>query len=63
MLDLDHIAITVKDLDESIAFYKMFGYELLEKSFAGMFSTIISKSWMFSGFFPIRISRIAPPTI
>ena len=31
MLDLDHIAITVKDLDESIAFYKMFGYELLER--------------------------------
>ena len=31
MLDLDHIAITVEDLDESIAFYKIFGYELLER--------------------------------
>ena len=31
MLDLDHIAITVKDLEESIAFYKKFGYELLER--------------------------------
>ena len=31
MLDLDHIAITVKDLDESIGFYKKFGYELLER--------------------------------
>ena len=31
MLDLDHIAITVKDLDESIAFYKKIGYKLLER--------------------------------
>lgn len=28
MLDLDHIAITVKDLEESILFYTKFGYEL-----------------------------------
>ena len=28
MLDLDHIAITVKDLEESILFYIKFGYEL-----------------------------------
>jgi len=31
MLDLDHIAITVKDLDESIVFYKKLGYELLDR--------------------------------
>ena len=31
MLDLDHIAITVENLDESIAFYKKIGYELLER--------------------------------
>lgn len=31
MLDLDHIAITVKDLNESIVFYKKLGYELLER--------------------------------
>ena len=31
MLDLDHIAITVKDLDKSITFYKKIGYELLER--------------------------------
>ncbi len=31
MLDFDHVAITVDDLDESIAFYKKFGYELLER--------------------------------
>ena len=31
MLDLDHIAITVKDLDESISFYIKFGYELIER--------------------------------
>ena len=29
MLDLDHIAITVKDLDESISFYIKFGYKLI----------------------------------
>lgn len=28
MLDFDHIAITVKDLEESILFYTKFGYEL-----------------------------------
>ena len=31
MIDLDHIAITVEDLDESITFYKKLGYELLER--------------------------------
>ena len=31
MLDLDHIAITVENLDESITFYKKIGYELLER--------------------------------
>ena len=31
MIDLDHIAITVEDLDESIAFYKKIGYKLLER--------------------------------
>ena len=31
MLDLDHIAITVKDLEESILFYTKFGYELKER--------------------------------
>ena len=31
MLDFDHIAITVENLDESIAFYKKIGYELLER--------------------------------
>ena len=31
MLDLDHIAITVKSLDESIKFYKKFGYKLLDR--------------------------------
>ena len=31
MVDLDHIAITVEDLDESITFYKKLGYELLER--------------------------------
>lgn len=29
MLDLDHIGITVKDLDESIAFYQTIGYQLI----------------------------------
>ena len=31
MLDLNYIAITVKDLNESIVFYKKLGYELLER--------------------------------
>ena len=31
MFDLDHIAITVNNLDESIDFYKKIGYELLER--------------------------------
>ena len=31
MLDLDHIAITVKNLDESILFYKKFGYRFVER--------------------------------
>ncbi len=31
MLDLDHIAITVKDLNESIVFYKKIGYKLIDK--------------------------------
>lgn len=31
MLDLDHIAITVNDLEKSILFYKKIGYKLVEK--------------------------------
>ncbi len=31
MFYLDHIAITVKNLDESITFYKKIGYKLLER--------------------------------
>ncbi len=31
MLDLDHIAITVTDLEESILFYTNFGYSLVER--------------------------------
>ena len=31
MLELDHIGITVKDLDESILFYTKLGYELVER--------------------------------
>ena len=32
MLDLDHIGITVKDLDESIAFYQTIGYQLINQN-------------------------------
>lgn len=31
MLDLDHIAITVKDLNKSIVFYTKLGYELVDR--------------------------------
>lgn len=31
MLGLDHIAITVNSLDESISFYTKFGYKLIER--------------------------------
>lgn len=31
MIKLDHIAITVKDLDESIEYYSKFGYKLINK--------------------------------
>ena len=31
MLDLDHIAITVDDLDKSISFYTKIGYQVVER--------------------------------